>query len=91
MNRKLRYISIVIVMVIVFGLVQYAAARDLILVASKETQKASRDWLGFLESKEIPVKRVTPGSYTDYKGEFILLSWVVLSNQKRLKRSQKML
>ena len=73
MNRRLRYTTVVIVMVLALGLAQYAAARDLIVIASKETQKASRDWLGFLESKEIPVKLVTPDSFTDYKGELYII------------------
>ena len=73
MNTKLRYAGIIIVMVFILGLAQYAAARDLIVIATKATKKASRDWLGFLESKEIPVKLVTPDSFSDVKDELYIV------------------
>lgn len=66
MSKNLRYAATIIAMVLTIGLAQYASARDLIVVASKEIQKASQDWLGFLESKEIPIKLVTPDSFSDY-------------------------
>lgn len=77
MKIKLKYIGILIVMAFTLGLVQNALARDLIVVASKATQEASRDWLGFLESKEIPVKIITPDSFSNYKEELYI---VVLGN-----------
>lgn len=73
MNTKLKYLGIVIVMILTFGFSQFAAARDLIVVASKSTQKDSIDWLSFLESKEIPVKLVTPDSFVDVKGELYIV------------------
>ncbi len=47
-------------------------AADLIVVATKATQDASKDWLGFLESKEIPVKVVTPDSFSGVKEELYI-------------------
>ena len=73
MNKKLKYTGIVIVMILALGFAQYTAARDLIVVASKNTQKASLDWLGFLESKEIPVKLVTPDAFSDVKEELYIV------------------
>jgi hypothetical protein len=72
MKTKFKFIEIIIVLVFVLVFSQYAAARDLIVVATESTQKASQDWLGFLESKEIPVKLVTPDSFSDYKGELYI-------------------
>jgi hypothetical protein len=48
-------------------------AADLIVVATKATQDASKDWLGFLESKEIPVKVVTPDSFSNVKEELYII------------------
>jgi hypothetical protein len=73
MNKKLKYAGIVIVMVLTFGLTQYAAAKELIVIASKETQKSAQDWLGFLESKEIPVKLVAPDAFSDIKNELYIM------------------
>ncbi|MFC1838387.1 hypothetical protein ACFL1N_02310 [Thermodesulfobacteriota bacterium] len=77
MNRKWKFIATAIFMLFTLGFAQNAVARDLIVVASKETQKASMDWLGFIESKEIPVKIVTPDSFSRYKEELYI---VVLGN-----------
>lgn len=84
MNTKLKYAGIVIVMVLTLGLAQYAAARDLIVVATKATQDASRDWLGFLESKEIPVKLVTPDSFSDVKDELYIIVLGSLDESKEI-------
>ena len=73
MNTKLKYIGIVIALFFTIGFVQNAAARDLIVVATKDTQKACKDWLGFLESKEIPVKLVTPDSFSSVKDELYIV------------------
>jgi hypothetical protein len=73
MNRKQKYIATAIFMLFTFGFIQNAAARDLIVVASKETQKASMDWLGFIESKEIPFKIITPDSFSRYKEELYIV------------------
>ena len=89
MNRKVKYTSIVIVMVLTFSLTQYAAARDLIVVATEETQKASQDWLSFLESKEIPVKLVTPDSFADYKGELYIVVLGSIDESKEIKKIAK--
>ena len=73
MNRKWKYIAIVLFMLFTFGFIQNAAARDLIVVASKVTQKTSLDWLAFIESKEIPVKIITPDSFSRYKEELYIV------------------
>ena len=72
MKTNLKYIGILIALIFSIGFVQNAAARDLIVVATKATQTASRDWLSFLESKEIPVKLVTPDSFSGYKEELYI-------------------
>lgn len=73
MNARWKYAGIVIVIIFTLGLVQNAAARDLIVVASKSTQEASKDWLDFLQSKEIPMKVVTPDSFSSYKEELYIV------------------
>ena len=73
MKTKLKYMGIAVALLFTLGFVQNAAARDLIVVASKATQKASQDWLGFLESKEIPVKLVKPKSFNDVKEELYIV------------------
>lgn len=74
MNRKLKYISLAVVMIIMLGFITVnASARDLIVVASKATQDESKDWLGFIESKEIPVKLITPDSFSRYQGELYIV------------------
>ncbi|MGD9157316.1 MAG: hypothetical protein PVG39_02825 [Desulfobacteraceae bacterium] len=89
MNTKLKYTGIVIVMLLTLGLAQYAAARDLIVVASKSTQKASKDWLGFLESKEIPVKLVTPDSFSDVNEELYIIVLGSLDESKEIEEIAK--
>lgn len=86
MNRKLKYMVIAIFTVFALGFFQSASAGDLIVVASKATQKASRDWFGFLESKEIPVKTVTPESFSNYKDQLYI---VVLGDIKESKDMEK--
>ena len=73
MKTKLKYIGVSIILIFSLGLAQNAAARDLIVVASKATQNASKDWLGFLESKEIPVELVTPDSFSEFKEELYIV------------------
>jgi hypothetical protein len=73
MNTKLKYIGIVIALFFTIGFVQNAAARDLIVVATKDTQKACKEWLGFLESKEIPVKLVTPDAFSNVKDQLYIV------------------
>jgi hypothetical protein len=77
METNWKYIGIAIVMVLTLGLVQNAAAGDLIVVASKTTQEASKDWIDFLQSKEIPMKVITPDSFSSYREELYI---VVLGN-----------
>jgi hypothetical protein len=89
MNTKLKYIGIVTVMLLTLGLSQYAAARDLIVVATKATQTASRDWLGFLESKEIPVKLVTPDSFSDAKEALYIVVLGSLDESKEIEKIAK--
>lgn len=73
MKEKLKYIVVFVVLFVTLSLVQSASARDLIVVATKATQDASKDWFSFLESKEIPVKLVTPDAFADYKGELYII------------------
>ena len=42
------------------------------MIATESTQKDSKDWLGFLESKEIPVKLVTPDSFSSVREELYI-------------------
>ena len=72
MNNKFKYIGIVIALFFTLGFFQNALARDLIVVATKDTQKACKDWLGFLESKEIPVKLVAPEAFSSVKEELYI-------------------
>lgn len=73
MKTKLKYVGFAIVVAFMLGFAQNATARDLIVVATKDTQKSSMDWLGFLETKEVPVKLVTPDSFPDVKGELFIV------------------
>ena len=73
MDTNWKYVMITIVMVLTVGIVQNAAARDLIIVASKTTQEASQDWIDFLESNEIPMKIITPDSFSKYKEELYII------------------
>lgn len=84
MGMKLKNIGILIVLIFALGLVQGASARDLIVVAAKSTQDASKDWLGFLESKEIPVKLVTPDAFSDYKEELYIVVIGSLDESKEI-------
>jgi hypothetical protein len=73
MKAKFKFTGIIIALCCTLAFVHNAAARDLIVVATKTTQNNSLDWLGFLESKEIPVKRITPESFSGYKGELYII------------------
>ena len=73
MKTRMKYAGIAIVVALTLGLAQFAAARDLIVVASKNTQESSKDWLGFLESREVPVKLVTPENFSEVKGELFIV------------------
>lgn len=73
MNNKMKYIWIIVIMVLSLGFSLNATARDLIVVATKDTQKSSMDWLGFLESKEVPVRLVTPDVFPEVKGELYIV------------------
>jgi hypothetical protein len=63
--------AFLIVLILVFS--QTALANDLFIVASKDTQQAVKNWLGFLESKEIPVKTVTPDTFSNHKNELYIV------------------
>ena len=73
MDKNWKLTGIVIVMVITLVFVQNATARDLIVVASKTTQEASKDWIDFLKSNEIPMKIITPDSFSKYKEELYIV------------------
>ncbi len=89
MKAKLKYIGIIIALFLTLGMVQNASARDLIVVADKAIQNASKDWLGFLESKEIPVKLVTPESFSDYKDELYIFVLGNLDGSEGIKEIAK--
>ena len=73
MNKKMKYVWITVVVAILLGFSQLAAASDLIVVATEETQRSSMDWLGFLETKEVPVRLVTPDAFSEVKGELFIV------------------
>ena len=85
MKIKTKYIGIVIALFITLGMVQNASARDLIVVAGKATQNDSKEWLGFLESKEIPVKLITPESFSEYKDELYIFVLASLEESDEIK------
>ena len=84
MKTKVKYVVILVVLLISLGFVQNASARDLIVVATKATQDASKDWLAFLESKEIPVKLVTPDAFSNYKEELYIFVLGSLDESKEV-------
>lgn len=84
MNNKKKYMIIALFMLFTFGFSHNATARDLIVVASKETQKESIDWLGFIESKEIPVKIITPESFSTYKEELYIVVLGSINESKEI-------
>ena len=90
MSKNLKYALIIIAMVLTCSLTQFASAKDLIVVASKETQKATQDWLDFLKSKqEITVKLVTPESFSDHKQELYIFIPGTLNESKELNEIAK--
>ncbi|MBN1833161.1 MAG: hypothetical protein JW896_13725 [Deltaproteobacteria bacterium] len=84
MNTNWKYMVIAIVMILTAGFVQNATARDLIIVASKTTQETSMDWLGFLKSKEIPMKIITPDSFSEYKEELYIVVLGSINESKEI-------
>ena len=86
MKANLKYIGIVIALFVTLGMVQNASARDLIVVADKAVQNDSKDWLGFLESKEIPVKLVTPESFSEYQEELYIFVLGSLDQSDEIKK-----
>jgi hypothetical protein len=84
MNTNWKYIVIAIVMILTEGFVQNAAARDLIIVASKTTQEASQDWIDYLESNEIPMKIITPDSFYKYKEELYIVVLGCVNESKKI-------
>jgi hypothetical protein len=84
MNTNWKYIVIAIVMILIEGFVQNAAARDLIIVASKTTQEASQDWIDYLESNEIPMKIITPDSFYKYKEELYIVVLGCVNESKKI-------
>ena len=73
MNAKRTSMGIIMVVVLTLGFFQTAAAYDLVVVATKDTQQAVKNWLGFLESKEVPVKLVTPDTFSKVKNELYII------------------
>ena len=84
MKSKVKSIVLLAVLLIALSLVQNASARDLIVVATKATQDASKDWLAFLESKEIPVKLVTPDAFASYREELYIFVLGSLDESKEV-------
>ena len=48
----MKHVGLAIAVTFILGFAQNATAGDLIVVDTKDTQKSSTDWLGFLETKE---------------------------------------
>ena len=84
MKLKLKYTGIIFALFFTLGFVQSASAGDLIVVATKATQEASKDWLGFLESKEIPVKLITPDAFSNYKEQLYIVVLGSLDESKEI-------
>ena len=89
MKTKFKFIGIMIVLVFALVFSQYAAARDLIVVATESTQKASQDWLGFLESKEIPVRLVKPDSFSSVREELYIFILGGIDESEEIKEIAK--
>ena len=89
MNTKFKFIGIMIVLVFSLVFSGYAAARDLIVIATESTQKDSKDWLGFLESKEIPVKLVTPDSFSSVREELYIFVLGGIDDSEEIKEIAK--
>ena len=70
---KLKHVGLAIAVAITLVFAQNATARDLIVVATKDTQKSSMDWLGFLETKEVPIRLVTPDAFPEVKEELYIV------------------
>jgi len=68
-NLKRKVVIFAVMMITAFTFTTHVMADDLYVVASKATQKAVQNWLGFLESKEIIVEVVTPEAFADHKME----------------------
>ena len=69
MSVKLKQLTFVLIMVIIMGFFQIAAASDLIVVADQSAQETSVNWFGFLESKEVPFTVVLPEDFGNHKKE----------------------
>ncbi len=57
------------IMVVVMGIFQIAAASDLFVVADKTAEEMSLSWFSFLEAKEISYKVVAPEDFGNHKKE----------------------
>jgi hypothetical protein len=68
---KIKNIIIVAVFMSIMwvGIIQTAAASDLIVVATKDTYEASQKWVDFLTLNEVPIQHVTPQEFDKYKKE----------------------
>jgi len=68
---KIKRIAIVAVFMSIMcaGIVQTAAASDLIVVATKDTYEASQKWVDFLTLNEVPIQHVSPQEFDKYTKE----------------------
>ena len=56
------------------ALVPQAMAQELVVVASQATYDASQKWVGFLQTKQVPMKHVTPQKFAaDKEAEYVLV------------------
>ena len=66
---KIKRIAIVAVFISIMwiGIIQTAAASDLIVVATKDTYEASQKWVDFLTLNEVSIQHVSPREFDKYK------------------------
>ena len=65
--KKTTVVFAILAMIMGFAFARAATGADLIIVASKATQEASQNWVGFLKTSEVPFKLVTPQEFANYK------------------------
>ncbi|MBN1848473.1 MAG: hypothetical protein JW932_07800 [Deltaproteobacteria bacterium] len=71
--KKVTILLTIFLTILIFGFLNIAIANDLIVVASKATQKASLNWFEFLEIKEVPIKIITPDAFLKYRNELYIV------------------
>jgi hypothetical protein len=84
LKSKLGTVMMIIILCLCFS--QTVSARELIVVASESAQETSLNWFGFLETKEIPFKVVTPESFNDHKRETYIVIMGEIEKNEQLKK-----